>query len=382
MSRHLPEFLLQSRDGAQVADMNLTAEQMMLSRAAEMQRPVSGSLELLPLCNLNCDMCYIRMDKAEVDQKGGLAAVEKWIQLGHEMAGAGVLFLLLTGGEPLLFPDFRKLYTELKQMGMILTINTNGTLLDEEWADFFSEHKPRRINITLYGADDDAYEKLCHYPGGFSKTIKAVQILREKGVDVKINGSVTKYNFADMEKIYQIGKRLNVPVHMDTYMLPGIHEREFPFDEQSRLLPEKAALAEIEMRKAEMPPDVFRKYAEEMILQIEKRNAVYPDQITCLAGNRSFAVSWEGRMRPCVTFEKPAVSAFEQGFEAAWQEVSQKAKELRLSESCVRCLLRPACKTCAASAYLETGSYDGVPEYLCRYTKEFVRLLRINIDRL
>ena len=77
---------------------------------------------------------------------------------------------LLTGGEPLLFPGFKELYIELQKMGMILTINTNGTLIDEEWADFFQKYKPRRMNITLYGADDQAYEQLCHYPGGFQKT--------------------------------------------------------------------------------------------------------------------------------------------------------------------------------------------------------------------
>lgn len=57
-------------------------------------------------------------------------------------AKAGTLFLLLTGGEPLLFPDFKTLYLELRNMGMILTINTNGTLLGESWADFFAEYRP------------------------------------------------------------------------------------------------------------------------------------------------------------------------------------------------------------------------------------------------
>ena len=126
---------------------------------------INGSLELLPLCNMNCDMCYVRLSARETEAKGGLHTADEWIGLGREMQKAGVLFLLLTGGEPLLFPDFQKLYVELRQMGMILTVNTNGTLLDEGWADFFGRYKPRRINITLYGADDSAYEKLCHYPG-------------------------------------------------------------------------------------------------------------------------------------------------------------------------------------------------------------------------
>ena len=165
-----------------------TLEKMMLSRAAAAQRPINGTLELLPLCNMNCDMCYIRLSRAEMEERGRLHTADEWISLGRQMQQAGALFLLITGGEPLLFPDFRRLYTELRQMGMIFTINTNGTLLDEEWADFFGKQKPRRINITLYGADDKAYESLCHYPGGFEKTLRAIRLLKERGVDVKING--------------------------------------------------------------------------------------------------------------------------------------------------------------------------------------------------
>lgn len=117
----------------------MTNEKRILLRAAQLQRPVNGTLELLPLCNMNCDMCYIRRDRSEVESGGGLRTAEEWIGLGEEMKKAGVLFLLLTGGEPLLFPDFQRLYLELKRMGMVLTINTNGTLLDEKWADFSGE---------------------------------------------------------------------------------------------------------------------------------------------------------------------------------------------------------------------------------------------------
>ena len=65
-------------------------------------------------------------------------------------------------------------------MGMILTINTNGTLLGESWADFFAEYRPRRINITLYGADAASYNRLCHYPQGFDQTVRAIRLLRER----------------------------------------------------------------------------------------------------------------------------------------------------------------------------------------------------------
>ncbi len=163
--------------------------------------PVSGSLELTPLCNMNCRMCYVR--------------------LSPRQARAGVLFLLLTGGGPLLVPGFKELYLALKAEGMVLTLNTNGTLLDEQWADFFARHKPRRVNITLYGADDAAYETLCRCPGGFEKALAAVRLLRARGVDVKLNGSGTPENVGEMDRLYAIARQLDVPMHMDAYMMPG-----------------------------------------------------------------------------------------------------------------------------------------------------------------
>jgi radical SAM protein with 4Fe4S-binding SPASM domain len=352
-----------------------TMEKMLLRRAASAQQPINGSLELLPLCNMNCDMCYIRLSRSEMEKKGRLRTADEWIRLGREMQRAGVLFLLLTGGEPLMFQEFKRLYTELEKLGMILTINTNGTLLNEEWAEFFGRRRPRRINITLYGADDSAYESLCHYPGGFEKALRGIRLLKERGVAVKINGSVTKQNCRDMERIYEIGRSLDVPVHMDTYMLPGVHERGLPFEQQSRLEPEEAAAAELETVRAELDPELFPGYIERKITQIEKGAAAYPDGITCMAGNCSFTVNWQGEMRPCVTLEEPSVPVFETGFEAAWGQVSKSSKLLKGNAKCRECRLRPVCKTCVAGARLETGAYDGVSEYLCRYAEEYERLL-------
>lgn len=77
------------------------------------------------------------------------------------------------------------------------------------------------MNITLYGADDTAYETLCRCPGGFEKALAAVRLLRARGVDVKLNGSVTPENVGEMDRLYAIARQLDVPMHMDTYMMPG-----------------------------------------------------------------------------------------------------------------------------------------------------------------
>ena len=355
-----------------------TMERMLLAQAKQSHTPVNGSIELLPLCNMNCDMCYVRLSREEMERQGRLRTAEEWLEIGRQMKDAGVLFLLLTGGEPLLYPDFRELYLGLRRLGMILTINTNGTLVDEEWAAFFGKYKPRRVNITLYGADEKAYADLCHYPGGFARTISGIRLLQKYGVDVKVGGSLARANRGDLDRILEIGEQMDVPVRVDTYMMPAARERELPFAMQSRLEPEEAAQARVRALKREMGAELFGKYAAESIGRAEHPEPAEekPGQMACMAGQCSFTINWQGEMRPCVILGKPAISVFESGFQNAWKKLMEETGNIRLSARCSVCHLRHLCRTCAASALLEAGSYEAVPEYMCRYAKETLRLLR------
>lgn len=351
-----------------------TLEKSMIKYAAAKSVPINGSFELLPLCNMNCKMCYVRLSREEMEQKGRLRTADEWLSLAEQMQKAGTLFLLLTGGEPLMYPDFKKLYLGLKKLGVYITVNTNGTLLNEEWADFFAANKPRRINMTLYGADEKAYADLCRYPGGFEKTMNALKLLKERNVPVKINFSATRTNVSYLADIFRISKELDMLVETDCYMMPALKERDLPISEQSRLEPEQAAATRLAIMRYDRTPEMACQYIDTVLKIVEENNNSYPEGVSCLAGNCGFTVNWKGEMKPCVTFDEPAVSVFDVGFEEAWRQISQKTKEFRLNPKCVSCNLRVACPVCVATAKLETGSYNGVPEYLCRYAKETVRL--------
>lgn len=352
-----------------------TLEKNMIKYAAAKCVPINGSFELLPLCNLNCKMCYVRLSREEMEKQGRLRTADEWLSIAEQMQKAGTLFLLLTGGEPLIYPDFKKLYLGLKKLGFIISVNTNGTLLNEEWADFFAENKPRRINITLYGSDENAYKNLCNYPGGFEKTMNALKLLKEREVPAKISFSVTRANADMLGDIYRIGKELDMLVETDCYMIPALKERHLPISQQSRLEPEKAAAKCLEIMRYDRTPEMAKEYIDAVLKETEKVST-YPDCVSCLAGNCGFTINWKGEMKPCVTFDEPAVSVFEVGFEEAWRQISQRTKEFRLNPKCVNCNLRVVCPTCVASAFLETGRYDGVPEYLCRFAAETLRLYK------
>lgn len=354
-----------------------TIEQQMFAKAADKRLPLYGILELLPLCNLSCDMCYVRMSKQEQEQVGRLRTISEWLAIAEDMAKVGTLFVLLTGGEPLLYPEFRTLYLKLLELGMIVTINTNATLINEEWADFFAKHKPRRINITLYGTSNTTYEKLCHYSEGFDKALNGIKLLKARQIDVKINGSLAKANVDDRMKIIEIGESLNIPVRIDTYMYPTDRERAHAYNFQARLEPEMAAKVRVEVLRREMGEELFAQYRKLTLEKVytEEQNDAEPRGMKCRAGQSSFVINWQGQMRSCVVLDNPSISLQKTSFSDAWTQIVKGVEELRTSTKCSQCTLCNVCNTCVAAAIAETGTADGVPEYLCRYTKATIEYL-------
>ena len=357
---------------------NATAlEEKLIQIASQKCIPLGGSLELLPLCNMNCDMCYVRLSRVEMERKGRTRSAKEWLDLAKDMKNQGTLFLLLTGGEPFLYPEFRELYIGLIQMGMIITINSNGTLIDESLADFLAEHKPRRVNITLYGKDAATYRKLCHYEKGFEQTMRGIQLLRERQVDVKLNGSLTKVNFTDVEELIHISEELQVPINIDTYMYPAARERDCGFCEESRLEAKEAAEAKIKIQKSLLSAEMFEEYRQRMN---KISNLDVPEQvdcsIKCRAGKSSFVINWQGKMTPCIMLQHPSVNAFDLRFQNAWKYIVEESDKIKVNEKCATCVKREICQTCAACAFLETGKYDGIPQYICNYTDEMLKVLK------
>lgn len=368
-----------------------TTEKMLFRRASEYRIPINGSIEVSPLCNMDCDMCFVRLSRSEMESKGRLRTAEEWLSIAQQMKDAGVLFLLLTGGEPLLYPYFKELYLGLKKLGMIITINTNGTLLNEEWAQFFAENKPRRINLTLYGASDNAYRSLCHYPGGYEKTIQAIKLLKEYDIPFRLSYSLTKVNAEDLIQFMDYSKKMELHCGIDPYMIPATRERNRAYQFDSRLEPEEAARYAHEIHRREYGGhDLFTVYCQKAIESIDN-TAKYasehpetkkPQRSRCLAGLCSFTVNWQGELRLCVILTTPAVNLFENiSFTEAWKTITDGMETLLMNEDCTVCPRRPICDNCPASALYETGTYSGKPDYLCRYTAELERLMRQEIQQ-
>lgn len=357
------------------------AEFLLRQKADIAHIPLGGSIELLPLCNMDCKMCYVRKSKAEMDAEGSMLTCDQWLAIADQAIEMGTLFLLLTGGEPLLYPEFKRLYRELAQKGVILQINTNGTLINEEIADLFAAWGCRRLNITLYGKDDDTYARLCGNPRGFTQVMSGCRLLKERNVSFRLTCSVTPENVQDLPVLYAIAKELDVPFQPASYMFPG-SRRGLCADEQYRLTPDKAAENILNTYHLAHPGANMEIASRQTLDKVNKTPKLWRGKgFNCHAGHSGFWLNWKGEMTPCGMFDKPKMSLLDHSFQECWEYIVQTSAELPVCSKCAGCKLQNLCQICPAACYTETGTTDGWPEYVCRMTHEMVRLLESHIPR-
>lgn len=343
------------------------------AKAARLHIPLNGTFELTPLCNMDCRMCYVRMTREQQEAIRPLRSVEEWLALAAEAKKHGLLYLLLTGGEPFLRPDFREIFQNLHRMGFLISINSNGTMIDEAIVEWLKETPPVRINLTLYGASDATYARLCRNPQGFTQAARAVRLLKNAGISVKLNCSLTPYNAQDLDDIFAFAKQEGLLVQATSYMFPPLRRDAALVGRNDRFSPEEAAwyAARIESlmngeadfleRMKERSLNGLPSDLEEDCMETEGEG------IRCRAGKCSFWVTWDGRLLPCGMLSgEHAANVFETGFDAAWQQAIRAAEAIRLPARCKTCGLRNQCRACAAMVLTESGNYHQVPEYRCR----------------
>ena len=344
------------------------------SRGGRLGLPIGGNFELTARCNFDCPMCYVHLNQKDQEAMGRELSAEEWIHLAGEAKNRGMIFALLTGGEPFLRKDFFRIYEAMRNMGILISINSNGSLIRGEILERLLENPPLRMNISLYGGCRETYKNMCGQDV-FGTVTENIRALREAGVDVRLNLSVTRWNRQDMQKIHDIARELGVFVKGTSYMFPPVRSLNSP---DTRLSPEEAALCALEWDRIRFTPEEFGRRAEAMkdLAAVEEREcgADLSEGVSCRAGHSAFWITWDGRMLPCGMMPGPEAYPLRDGFETAWEQIKAETRKIRMPKECAVCSKQQVCPVCAAVRVTETGAFDKVPEYVCRMTEETVRL--------
>ncbi len=338
-------------------------------KCANLGIPASGIFELTPRCNLRCRMCYIRLTPEQMAPIGQERTAEQWLELAHQARDQGMTFLLLTGGEPTLREDFCQIYEALAQMGLSISINTNGTLLTPAVRQLWHRLPPAQVNITLYGTSRADYDALCSNPAAFDAVVDGLNWLQREGILVHLNTTIVPTNVHKWEEIEQFAQQRQLDLRMTAYCFPP-NRREC--NQFQRLDPEEAGQLIVK--------DLFfREGAEGVLRHARDLDSPQPhsceldngEPMQCMAGRSQFWITWDGQMTPCAMLTLPSANPFRDGFTQAWEQLKSQVEPIRLCPECVECPDQKSCLNCAAVTFAETGHFDGKPEYMCRMNRAY-----------
>ena len=351
-------------------------------KAGRMKLPVNVSLELTARCNFNCKMCYVHEEDCSGNKPYELTA-SQWIEVAEQAKNAGALFVLITGGEPLIREDFNEIYEAMAKMGFVLSLNSNLSLLTERTLEVLERFPPNRVNVSLYGACNETYASLCGVPA-FEKVAGNIQKLLQRGIPVKVNSSITPYNIGDAENIMRFCDDNGLHLKATAYMFPSVRlgcRRE-------RLAPQTAAGFRAAFDCHYLSAEEFADRTHRIMAGIEfERERDCPEietkeqGIRCRAGSSSAWVDWRGNMSYCGMIPAPPDNnVLTRGFDACWRQTVSAAQAVRMPGKCASCEYQHFCNICAAAQFCETGGFDAPPPYLCEMSAHTARAYQALCD--
>jgi len=257
------------------------------------------------------------------------------------------IMICLTGGEPLLHPDFFIIAKEIVKLGFPWGITTNGTLIDEEKAKSLKALNLESISISLDGLKEN-HEWLRKVKGCFDKTIKAVEYLNSVNIPVQITTVIHKKNFGELEEMFELMKNIKVSSWRIVNIEPIGRALEF----KDLLLSYEEMIELIEFIRE-------KRYSKEVdfdvcfgcshYLSYEYENEVRDNYFICGAGIYVGSILCNGDIYSCLDIERR--KELVQGninvdrFSDVWQNRFKEFRENRADKSreCAGCKEREFC---------------------------------------
>lgn len=335
-------------------------------RAVAGRVPLSGSIALTHRCNLRCVHCYLGCERHAATE-GGERDAAFWISVLEQAAAAGCLNLLITGGEPLLRPDFAEIYVRAKRLGLLITVFTNATLVDEAILELFADLPPQLVEITLYGATAGVYEQVTGVQGSHGRCLDGATALRRRGIRVGFKSMILTENRREIPAMRRLAAEQGVDFRLDPALFPCKDGHRGPLSH--RIPPEEAVAMEME------DPG----YREKAVIYHQRLRDMPPGNrlFGCLAGLTGFHVDPSGFLVPCLMVAAPAQDLRTGDFLTGWRHVipAFREQEIRTGYECHRCEKRHLCGACPATVAMETGTPFQKAEYICRLGSERHRVI-------
>ncbi len=321
--------------------------------------PLTASFELTPFCNFSCVMCYVHLNKEQAEAQGEMLTADEWLEIARQAKEMGTLNISLTGGEPFSHPDFWKIYSELNKMGFLISILSNGSLIDEAAMEKFRRFgMPYCIKLTVYGASDSTYLRTCNSPDGFTRVSKAIDLLKEAGVPLKLTSTIVRENAADLQAIYRFAHEKGLPMQHTVSVVKSARGAENTVEKSRFALsdfPDELTLDELEQSK--FPP-------------LESPFA------WCSSYRNAFWMTWHGHMQLCSFMNVPYVQ-YSGKLKDDFTALLEKLKVLKSPAECGGCEWKMFCQRCPGVLCAESGHPEKINSSLCDMARKLYEIYQM-----
>ena len=315
-------------------------------RALKRGLPVSALWEVTRRCPLQCRHCYLagrpERDDLSTEEAGALL---------ESMARLGVMFLVVSGGEPLVRDDIFSIVDEARRLGFAWKLFTGGTLVDDDCARRIAERLPLDVCISLHGLEE-THDSITRVPGSFRAAFGALERLTALGVRVVVKMCLTSAGLTDLSGLRGICETA------------GAEFRAF-----SRIYPRfDGALPDDDLRLDEAELAFHHSRCDATALSALGRRRQDEEPI-CGAGRIAFAVSPGGDVRACAMLKDICGNVRDASLREIWHSDTMAAMR-RLTTGdrveCDGCEKGEYCFFCPALAEAERGSLAAAPPSACR----------------
>jgi radical SAM protein with 4Fe4S-binding SPASM domain len=338
-------------------------------------------IELTERCCLCCRHCYIRRPRRDLESLSREMPFHRVCRFLQEAVQLGCKQVRFTGGEPLVRADFTEIYEYAYDLGLLISLATNGILITDKVAEVFARRKPKSVSVSIYGWDSTSYDRTVNVPGSFEAFLCGVDKLRKNGIPFRMRYPALRELVDNRDEIHRATRRLGA-----SGLLPYAWELTLhAWNEREsceriavlRLTPREAAT---EMLKE---PGIAATIREKLSANVrEQEGAGSLRMFNCPAGRARPTLNAYGQLQPCLQVRHPGtLYDLEEGsLSNAVTQHFPRIRQMRTTnpvflERCGRCQLRPACPQCPACAWMEYGTLDQPADYYCEVMHASAELL-------
>ena len=327
-------------------------------RALGLAVPLSVHLDVTYRCNERCEHCYL-----DHDGDGEMTTAEI-LNLLDQLAAAGVFFLTISGGEPLVRRDCFEIIEYARALRFNVKLKTNAVLIREKEARRLRELNVEQVQISVYSHRAEVHDGISKLPGSLKRTLAGVRLLRSHGLKVTLANVLMKGNLNDSEGVRQLAAEVGAHYTLDPTITPMMS------GDTSVL---RLRLASDSLRSVFQNPDLVGDVAEFCAPPPPVDDDTL-EGLPCSAGHTACYVSPRGELYPCVQFPMSCGNVREQSFLDIWRNSPQllEVRSIRGKDltTCSSCNHLGTCTRCPGLAYME-GNMRGPSSADCE--KSFVR---------